>query len=92
MALIRLLQRRPDGAIVFREPTSDHLPAYAILSHTWGKEEVTLQDVEADADRSKTASKARHIPDLPPSEIPKLFPQRFKNRCPSSHTLIQNGT
>ncbi|KAF2726723.1 HET-domain-containing protein, partial [Polyplosphaeria fusca] len=58
MALIRLLQRKLDGAIVFREPTSDHVPAYAILSHTWGQEEVTLQDIEAGADRSKTASKA----------------------------------
>ncbi|KAK7185302.1 hypothetical protein PSPO01_08819 [Paraphaeosphaeria sporulosa] len=27
MALIRLLQRKPDGAIVFREPTSDPVPA-----------------------------------------------------------------
>lgn len=58
MALIRLLQRQPDGAIVFREPTSGHVPAYAILSHTWGTEEVTLQDMEANADMSKTASKA----------------------------------
>ncbi|KAF2726451.1 HET-domain-containing protein, partial [Polyplosphaeria fusca] len=58
MALIRLLQRKPDGAIVFREPSSDPIPTYAILSHTWGKEEVTLRDMEADADRSKTTSKA----------------------------------
>lgn len=58
MAQIRLLQRKPDGVIVLCDPTSDPVPAYAILSHTWGKEEVTLQDVEADADRSKTTSKA----------------------------------
>ncbi|KAF2730287.1 HET-domain-containing protein, partial [Polyplosphaeria fusca] len=58
MALIRLLQRKPDGAIVFREPISDHVPAYAILSHTWGKEEVTLQDVETNVATSKTVSKA----------------------------------
>ncbi|KAF2647102.1 HET-domain-containing protein [Lophiostoma macrostomum CBS 122681] len=58
MALVRLLQRKPDGAIVFREPASGHIPAYAILSHTWGKEEVTLPDIEADADMSKTISKA----------------------------------
>ncbi|KAL5371635.1 hypothetical protein DPSP01_014120 [Paraphaeosphaeria sporulosa] len=58
MALIRLLQRKPDGDIVFREPTSGDTPAYAILSHTWGNEEVTLQDMEADADISKTVSKA----------------------------------
>ena len=58
MALIRLLQREPDGEIVFREPTSSHVPAYAILSHTWGKDEVTFQDMEATADMSKTIGKA----------------------------------
>ena len=58
MASIRLLQRAPDGAIVFCEPASDPVPAYAILSHTWGKEEVTLQDMEADADRTKITSQA----------------------------------
>jgi len=58
MALIRLLQRKPDGDIVFREPTSDPVPAYAILSHRWGKEEVVFQDMEANTDRSKTISKA----------------------------------
>ena len=59
MALIRLLQRKPDGEIIFREPTNGHAPAYAILSHTWGKEEVIFQDLEANADMSKTVSKAR---------------------------------
>jgi Heterokaryon incompatibility protein (HET) len=53
MALIRLLQRKPDGEIVFREPTSGNVPAYAILSHTWGEEEVSLQDVEAGTGKSK---------------------------------------
>jgi len=58
MALIRLLQCKPDGEIVFREPTSGNVPAYAILSHTWQKEEVLFQDMEAGADMSKTMSKA----------------------------------
>ncbi|KAF2732125.1 HET-domain-containing protein, partial [Polyplosphaeria fusca] len=58
MALIRLLQRKLDGAIVFREPTSDPVPAYAILSHTWGKEEVTFQDIEAKGGKCKSISKA----------------------------------
>jgi len=58
MAFIRLLQCKPDGEIVFREPTSSNVPAYAILSHTWGKEEVLFQDMEAGTDRSKTVSKA----------------------------------
>ncbi|KAF1971156.1 HET-domain-containing protein, partial [Bimuria novae-zelandiae CBS 107.79] len=58
MAFLRLLERKPDGAIVFRETTSSDVPAYAILSHTWGKEEVLFQDMEANADMSKTVSKA----------------------------------
>ncbi|KAG4432549.1 hypothetical protein IFR05_011961 [Cadophora sp. M221] len=54
MALIRLLQQKPDGEIVFREPTSGDVPAYAILSHTWGKEEVSFQDAEAGTGKGKT--------------------------------------
>jgi Heterokaryon incompatibility protein (HET) len=53
MALIRLLYRKPDGEIVFREPTSGDVPSYTILSHTWGKEEVNFQDIEAGTARSK---------------------------------------
>jgi len=58
MALIRLLQRTPDGKIVFREPTSGPVPAYGILSHTWGIDEVTFQDMEANGDMSRIANKA----------------------------------
>ncbi|KAF2463438.1 HET-domain-containing protein [Lindgomyces ingoldianus] len=58
MAFFRLLQRTPDGDIVFREPTSGRVPAYAILSHTWGKDEVILQDMEANAGMDKAVSKA----------------------------------
>ncbi|KAF7512688.1 hypothetical protein GJ744_000255 [Endocarpon pusillum] len=58
MARIRLLQRKSDGDIVFHEPNSGHVPAYAILSHVWGKDEVIFQDMEAKADMSKTMSKA----------------------------------
>jgi hypothetical protein len=58
MALIRLLQRKLDGAIVLCEPTSDPVPAYAILSHTWGNGEVTFQDMEANADMNRTISRA----------------------------------
>ncbi len=54
MALIRLLYCKPDGEIVFREPTSGDVPSYTILSHTWGKEEVSFQDMEAGTARSKT--------------------------------------
>lgn len=58
MAQIRLLQRKANGDIVFREPTSDNIPVYAILSHTWGKEEVVFQDLEPGADMRRTMSKA----------------------------------
>lgn len=58
MTTIRLLQCKPDGRITFRETTSSDVPAYAILSHTWEKEEVIFQDLEADADVSKTVGKA----------------------------------
>ena len=54
MALIRLLHCEPDGAIVFREPTSGHVHAYAILSHTWGNDEVAFQDMETATGISKT--------------------------------------
>jgi hypothetical protein len=58
MAFLRLLQRKPNGEIVFREPTSDNIPAYAILSYTWGKkeEEVILQDIEVSTDITKVIS------------------------------------
>ena len=46
MSLIRPLQRKPDGEIVFREPTSGEVPANAILSHTWREEEVIYQDLK----------------------------------------------
>ncbi|KIN06814.1 hypothetical protein OIDMADRAFT_173997 [Oidiodendron maius Zn] len=55
MSLIRLLQRKPDGEIVFHEPSSGEVPAYAILSHTWGEEEVIYQDLKKGKDKSKTA-------------------------------------
>lgn len=40
MSFIRLVQHKPDREIVFREPTSGEVPAYTILSYTWGEEEV----------------------------------------------------
>ena len=58
MAFIRLLHCKSDGEIVFRKSTSGDVPAYAILSHTWGDEEVLFQDIEAGADISKTIIKA----------------------------------
>jgi hypothetical protein len=57
MALIRLLQRKINGEIVFHECTTGDVPIYAILSHTWGKEEISFQDMEAGADKSKAGWK-----------------------------------
>lgn len=53
---MRLLERKPNGDLVFRESTSKDVPAYAILSHTWSAnhiEEVSFQDVEAGTGKSK---------------------------------------
>ncbi|PQE18241.1 Tetratricopeptide-like helical domain protein [Rutstroemia sp. NJR-2017a BBW] len=58
MSLMRLLQRKANDEIVFRESTSSEVPAYAILSHTWGEEEVVYQDLKKGKDKSKTANKA----------------------------------
>ncbi|OQV09885.1 hypothetical protein CLAIMM_13963 isoform 2 [Cladophialophora immunda] len=56
----RLLECKPDGGFVFREFTSEEARAYAILSHTWLKdnnEEVSLQDAEAGTSKSKAGWK-----------------------------------
>ncbi|XTI83929.1 hypothetical protein V2W45_1201441, partial [Cenococcum geophilum] len=53
---MRLLERKPDGDLVFRESTDKDVPAYAILSHIWlanNNEEVSFQDVEAGTSKSK---------------------------------------
>lgn len=44
---MRLLERRANGAYVLDEFASDHVPSYAILSHTWGSDndELTVQDL-----------------------------------------------
>jgi hypothetical protein len=52
------LQRKPDGEIVFHEPTSGEVPAYAILSHTWGEQEVIYRDLKKGKGKSKTVNKA----------------------------------
>jgi hypothetical protein len=54
-AMIRLLTREHNGELVLREFDTDNLPAYAILSHTWGldSEEVNFQDLEASTGKSK---------------------------------------
>lgn len=50
---MRLLEREPDGNLILRQYIGEDVPTYAILSHTWGKDEVTLQDIEAGKGRNK---------------------------------------
>jgi hypothetical protein len=57
---MRLLERKPDGGLVFREYSTDDLPAYAILSHTWltdNNKEISFEDVEAGTGKSKAGWK-----------------------------------
>ncbi|KIN06734.1 hypothetical protein OIDMADRAFT_156216 [Oidiodendron maius Zn] len=50
---MRLLERKPDGGLVLREFIGRAVPAYAILSHTWGKEEVSFQEADAGIGKDK---------------------------------------
>lgn len=36
---------------------SQEIPEYAILSHTWGRDEISFQEMEAEPDRSKEGFK-----------------------------------
>jgi hypothetical protein len=42
---MRLLYFQDDGSLAGTEFGRHNIPRYAILSHTWGNEEVTLQDL-----------------------------------------------
>jgi hypothetical protein len=42
---MRLLYFQDDGSLAFMEFGRNAIPQYAILSHTWGNEEVTFQDL-----------------------------------------------
>jgi ankyrin repeat protein len=50
---MRLLKREPSGEIVLTQHNDKNIPLYAILSHTWGEEEVIFQDVEVGTGKSK---------------------------------------
>lgn len=54
---MRLLERKPNGDLVLRKFTGTDVPVYAILSHTWSKEEVSFQEVEAGAGKNKAGWK-----------------------------------
>ena len=52
---IRLLSRSSDGQYIFTTFARDCMPSngYAILSHTWGHDEVLYDDICNDAARKK---------------------------------------
>lgn len=54
--IMRLLERKPNGDLVFREFADNEALTYAILSHTWllnNNEEVSFQDVEVSTGEKK---------------------------------------
>lgn len=54
---MRLLERNPDSDFILREFTDRDAPAYAILSHIWGEEEVDFQEIEAGTGKDKAGWK-----------------------------------
>ena len=50
---MRLLTLDEHGDLAWREFTQDKTPPYAILSHTWGAEEVSFVDLEDKSSKSK---------------------------------------
>jgi hypothetical protein len=52
---MRLLERNNDGEFSLTKDFGDHVPRYAILSHTWGAdtEEVTFRDLTDGTGKSK---------------------------------------
>jgi hypothetical protein len=50
---MRLLRTNADNSLSLTWFNGNHLPRYAILSHTWGDEEVTFNDIRAGEGRDK---------------------------------------
>ncbi|KAF4628955.1 hypothetical protein G7Y89_g9198 [Cudoniella acicularis] len=50
---MRLLERKNADEFCLIECPDDQIPRYAILSHTWGKEEVTFEDLQNDTGKNK---------------------------------------
>jgi hypothetical protein len=51
---MRLLRRKPDDDFELVTFNPDHLPPYAILSHTWTDDEVTYDELVAGTGKNKT--------------------------------------
>lgn len=61
---MRLLERKRNGEFSVGEDLISDVPPYAILSHTWGSEEVTYQDIISSTGKSKAGyAKLRFIAD-----------------------------
>lgn len=60
---MRLLHHKNDGNISLTADIIHDIPAYAILSHTWGRdeEEVTFKDIQDDPEQAKSKAGYRKI-------------------------------
>ena len=54
---MRLLERKSNGDLVRHKFTGTNVPTYAILSHTWDKEEVSFQEIETGTGKNKNGWK-----------------------------------
>ena len=54
---MRLLHRKSNGELHVSEDLITNIPPYVILSHTWGSEEVTFQDIANSKGKNKTGYK-----------------------------------
>ena len=54
---MRLLWRKGKDEFIVSEPLTRSIPPYAILSHTWGSEEVTFQDMIGSTGKDKAGYK-----------------------------------
>ena len=54
---MRLLEYKSNGDFILHEFIGTKVPVYAILSHTWGSEEVSLQEVENGTGKDKAGWK-----------------------------------
>jgi hypothetical protein len=55
LLIMRLLSFDKDDNLAWTEYGQDNVPPYAILSHTWGTEEVTFLDLITDNSRRKAS-------------------------------------
>jgi len=53
LAIMRLLSLNEHGDLTWRDFRQDEIPPYAILSHTWGTEEVSFLDLVDNSGKNK---------------------------------------